>query len=311
MPNQTPPNQEISALNEDSILASQHLQPLIDNTLNKLKHSKCSVILGITGAQGSGKTTLASYLETTFNQTQKVKAVSLSLDDFYLKKSQREQLGKEIHPLLTTRGVPGTHDIKQAAETIQALTNNNKHTTVSIPRFNKAIDDRLPESQWDLIESPVDIIILEGWCLGSPAQNQDTLIKDVNLLEKNQDPGHIWRKYANEQLLSTYANFFQCIDIWVMLQAPSFDCVYQWRLEQEEKLKLTLEQELQATSQVSTSVPSNEIMTAEQIAQFIPYFQRITEHTLSTLPTQAEPFQINHLYQLDSNRKIIKERHQF
>ena len=76
------------------------------------------LIIGINGSQGSGKSTLADYLCTMLNERYQLRCVSLSLDDFYLTKLERQQLASQVHPLLETRGVPGTHDIPLALETI-------------------------------------------------------------------------------------------------------------------------------------------------------------------------------------------------
>ena len=40
-----------------------------------------------------------------------LRAAILSLDDIYLSGADRLQRANTIHPLLATRGVPGTHDV--------------------------------------------------------------------------------------------------------------------------------------------------------------------------------------------------------
>lgn len=62
------------------------------------------LIIGIKGSQGSGKSTLADYLCTMLNERYDLHCVSLSLDDFYLTKLERQQLANKVHPLLETRG---------------------------------------------------------------------------------------------------------------------------------------------------------------------------------------------------------------
>jgi D-glycerate 3-kinase len=79
-----------------------------------------AIIIGINGTQGSGKSTLADYLCTMLGE-QGLNCVSLSLDDFYLTRAERETLAAEVHPLLKTRGVPGTHDVSLALQTIDSL----------------------------------------------------------------------------------------------------------------------------------------------------------------------------------------------
>jgi len=84
------------------------------------------------------------------------------------------------------------------------------------------------------------------------------------------------------------------IDLWIMLQAPSFDCVYQWRLEQEQKLADELNQS------EATASRQNQLMSAKQIVRFIQHYQRLTEHTLKQLPDR-----VNYLFQLDQDRHIV------
>ncbi len=45
----------------------------------------------------------------------------LSIDDYYLSKIERLRISQKVHPLLITRGVPGTHDIKKLKEAFRAI----------------------------------------------------------------------------------------------------------------------------------------------------------------------------------------------
>jgi len=253
-------------------------------------------IVGINGAQGSGKSTLADLLVFILEHHFKLNTVALSLDDFYLTQQERLTLSQGKHPLFATRGVPGTHDINLALKTITQL--KQQTTPVQIPRFNKAVDDRYPLAQWQQLKKPVDIIVLEGWCLGSEAQTDDALVQAVNSLEEYEDPDLQWRRYVNEQLASEYPKLFQLIDQWVMLKAPSFDCVFNWRLEQENKLR-----QLQFEHTLSHR---HKFMDDNAVQRFIKFYQRITEHTLNTLPAK-----VDYLYKLDDKRNIItlKKQH--
>jgi D-glycerate 3-kinase len=195
---------------------------------------------------------------------------------------------------MATRGVPGTHDISLALEVIQSLTEGTNITRV--PRFDKSVDDRFPEDEWDTVIPPTDIIILEGWCVGAVPQTADELLKDVNDLEKEEDPDGTWRNYVNRQLGEIYQELFNLVDSWIMLKAPSFDCVFQWRLEQEHKLRSSI-------SIASSDTDSNKVMDDNGVKRFIQYYQRITEHLLDTLPEKADI-----LFELDENRKIFNTR---
>lgn len=261
---------------------------LAEDIFSHQKSANAPVIVGINGAQGSGKSTLAALLVFILKQHFKINALSLSLDDFYFTRQERQTLATGIHPLLATRGVPGTHDIALARKALSDL--SQQRFPVSIPKFNKAIDDRCPEASNEQINEAVDVIIFEGWCLGAQAQADEALIHPVNDLEAKEDKAGHWRRYVNEQLALFYPKLFELIDIWVMLKAPSFDCVFDWRMEQENKLLHKLPPSKQTA-----------LMDEAALARFIKFYQRITEHTLKTLPTQ-----VHYLYELDDQREIIK-----
>jgi len=247
------------------------------------------LLIGINGSQGSGKSTLAALLTILLAQRHGLRSIDLSIDDFYLTRAQRQQLAHEVHPLLATRGVPGTHDVALMRDTLQRLM--QQQGPVAVPRFDKAADDRLPPAQWPRIEAPLDMVLIEGWCFGTPAQAQAALEAPVNPLESDEDPDGSWRRYVNRAIEQDYQPLYQSVDAWIMLQAPSFDCVYQWRLEQERKLAEKIAQQ---------GGQGTQLMSEPQLARFIQHYQRLTEHALRTLPAQ-----VDYLYRLDAQRNII------
>jgi len=250
------------------------------------------ILLAVNGSQGSGKSTLCDYLVAALRFGHRLTAVTLSLDDFYYTRAERARLAQTIHPLLATRGVPGTHDVALLNRTLDALLKDDeglgKNSSVTIPRFNKAIDDRQPESHWDTVRGKVDIVILEGWCLGVRPETESQLELAVNDLEEHEDPQGVWRSHVNaiieEQFLPLYAR----VDRWLMLQTPSFDTVFRWRQEQEQKLAKSLLQEA-----------SSKVMDEVEIARFIQHYQRLTERCINDLPGK-----VHYLYHLDENRNI-------
>jgi len=280
--------------------AEKWFSPLLEEYQNP---SKKPLIIGINGSQGSGKSTLADYLCTVLNERYDLRCVSLSLDDFYLTKLGRQQLAIEVHPLLETRGVPGTHDIPLALKTLAQLVDGSAQTL--IPRFDKSRDDRMPMEQCDSISGQVDIIILEGWCVGAKPQTADQLVEPLNSLEAEQDTDGVWRNTVNQALAGEYQALFAQLDQLIMLQAPSFESVFNWRLEQEEKMRARIGALNSGASATEASAngakeSANGIMTASQIAEFIAHYQRITEQSLREIPLRAD-----HLLQLGSQRQII------
>lgn len=267
-------------------------RPLAGRIAKHHDAARRTLLIGMNGSQGSGKSTLAALLTQLLSIEFGLQAIALSIDDFYLSRESRLSLARQIHPLLETRGVPGTHDVALISETLQQLTRENSE--VPIPRFDKACDDRFPERQWHKVPAPFDIVIVEGWCMGTPAQAEAALYNPVNELEAIEDPDGRWRRYVNQQIGGHYQDVYQMMDLWIMLQAPSFACVYQWRLEQEEKLA----DKLLAGDQQNSS--RNRLMTATQISRFIQHYQRLTEHSLEQLPER-----VHFLFRLDAGRQVV------
>ena len=268
--------------------ADQWFSPLVNSIINNYNPNNATKIIGINGCQGSGKSTLADYLCTVVAERLEVSTVSLSLDDFYLTKAERIKLARTVHPLLETRGVPGTHDVQLAIDCIESLATGKK--TV-ITRFDKSIDDRAPIKSLKVKEGKVGLIVLEGWCLGAQSENAEKLSQPINSLEKQDDSEAIWRNYVNNAIQNEYQPLFNLADTLIMLQAPSFDTVYHWRLEQEKKMIKRLEKEGIANR--------SGIMSEQQILRFISYFQRVTENILNEMPYRAD-----HLFKLGESREI-------
>lgn len=233
------------------------------------------VLAGVCGAQGSGKSTLCEAVSRLLRR-RGLRVAVLSLDDLYLSRARRADLARRIHPLFATRGPPGTHDIEQGLALLDALAGKGE---VALPRFDKAADDPAPQHKWPLVRAPVDLILLEGWCVGAPPQDEAALAAPVNELEAEQDRDGIWRAYANAALAGPYQALFGRIDHLTLLRAPSFEVVVDWRTQQEEKLQARLEAE---------GVAPGRTMDRAQVRAFIRLYERLTRHVLATLPARAD-----------------------
>ena len=213
-------------------------QQLAKDYQQQLKHQHDSTFfVGINGCQGSGKSTLAEFLAEYLTKQFDLSVVVLSLDDFYFSKKKRHQLSKQYHLLFNTRGVPGTHDVKLLQSVLTQLKNSKRSNDgIFLPQFDKAQDNPLPMQDWLTVTHGVDIVLFEGWCWGIPAEEADDLILPINELESQYDQQGIWRNKVNHSLLHDYQELYSFMNTWLMLKAPSFDVVFQWRLEQEKKL---------------------------------------------------------------------------
>jgi D-glycerate 3-kinase len=258
------------------------------------RSTKSPLLVGINGCQGSGKSTLATLLTQRLSEHYGKRVAQLSIDDFYLSRAARQQLAANTHPLFITRGVPGTHDIALLQQTLVKL--RQGHTGIAIPRFNKATDDRRPISEWDVIDGPVDIILLEGWCVGVNPQIPSDLLTPINALEAQEDQDGRWRSTINRLIARDYVPLFALLDTQLMLKAPSFDCVYRWRQQQEEKLHLAHISNAQKTKA--------RIMNATQLQRFVQHYQRLTEHMLRDLPDKVDSvFRLNEQHRITGRYK--------
>lgn len=226
-------------------------------------------IIGICGAQGSGKTTLVAALAGQLGR-RGVRVATLSLDDLYLIREARQALAREVHPLFATRGVPGTHDVALGMATLDAL---ERGDPAPLPRFDKASDDRVPDDQWPLAPENTDVLLFEGWCLGARPQERAALAEPVNALERDEDPDGIWRHYANVALRRDYQPLFARLDRLIFLAAPSWDVVARWREQQEAELRQT---------------GGAAVMNPAQVQRFIQHYERLTRHVLATMPAYAD-----------------------
>ena len=238
------------------------LSEWIYSIYNKDRKTK---IIGISGGQGAGKSTITGILKLILKKKYGLNLCVFSIDDFYKKKSDRLKMSKRTHPLFITRGVPGTHDITLINKTIKKL-KQKKFRTVLIPKFDKSKDDRFQKNKWQKIAVKPDIIIFEGWCVGTTHQNSAELKRPLNFIEKKYDKNSKWRKIVNNLVKKRYKSLFSQIDKLVYLKVPNFNYIIKWRWLQEQKMKLTSK--------------SKKTMSKIQVKEFIMFYERLTKHMM-------------------------------
>lgn len=244
--------------------------PLVEAIVARLEPG--GIVVGVCGPQASGKSTLTAVVRKLL-EARGLRAAALSIDDLYLTRAQRQKLGREVHPLLATRGVPGTHD---AALGLTLLRDLRLPLTVALPAFDKAQDERVAGPSFT---GPADVVLLEGWCVGARPQPPADLAAPVNALERTADPDGVWRAHVNRALAGPYQVLFGALDLLVLLQAPGFEVVEAWRIEQERKLRERLARE---------GGDASRVMSDEQMRAFIAHYERLTRWILAEMPSRAD-----------------------
>ncbi len=253
--------------------------------INKKANKKRPYFVGLAGGQGTGKTTISSLIRIILTKYFKLNVFRISIDDFYKTRKERINLSKRVHPMLLTRGVPGTHDINKMLNFFRK-SKSKKFKRLKLPTFNKAIDDRCNKKKWYDLKKRPDVIIFEGWCVGAKSEKNNTLKKTINSLEKVNDQKQIWRKHVNNQLKSKYKNLFSQLNCLIYLKAKNFSLLQKWRLKQERKLW------------VKSKVKSK-IMSRGDVLNFMQTYQRITQNMFRNMPKYASV-----IFNLNSNHQI-------
>jgi len=238
-------------------------------------------VLAISGLQGSGKSTLAAQVVASARR-RGLNAATLSIDDVYLTRARRQRLARQVHPLLVTRGPPSTHDLPLAHRVLDAVA---ARRPLVLPRFDKLADERLPDAQWPRLDQPLDLLVFEGWFLGTPAQDEADIDPPLNALEREADGDGRWRRWCNEALAGDYQALWQRCDRLWFLQPPDFSVVPRWRWQQEQALQ--------------AAQPGRHGMSRPQLERFVQYYERVSRHALRTLPAIADRVVV-----LDAQRQV-------
>lgn len=240
-------------------------------------------VLGVSGAQAAGKSTLVRRLS---EETADLRVAAFSLDDVYLTKAERDALARELHPLFETRGPPGTHDVALFDVTLDALCQADASSRTPLPRFNKLADDRAPPAEWPVFEGKPDLILIDGWCLGAEPVGRNELDEPVNDLEAKEDPDGVWRRAVNQSLRLDYLPRCMRCDAVINLAAPDWETVTNWRRAAE-----------RAHYAAAKQKPPEDLES--RMSRFMSHYERVTRSMMAGMR------RADLVIQLDAERSIL------
>lgn len=232
-----------------------NIRRVLDKLLPKIKQrhetSSDPIVIGISGLQGSGKSTWASLIVKILTSEHNLNALSVSLDDFYKTHdaliAQRDRdVGNRLYRV---RGQPGTHDEQLAATFFQQLSTYRGNGVLKIPSFDKSQfngeGDRAPESEWHSMTQKPDVVVFEGWCVGFQALAVSVVEEKYNQavagnLSLNTPAQHqLAHLLEVNENLKRYCDTFmgpRHFDFFVHIDTADLRNVYTWRLQQEHKM---------------------------------------------------------------------------
>jgi D-glycerate 3-kinase len=217
----------------------EHVLAHLSNPCPSQSSTSSPLFLALQGPQGSGKTFLTEHVKNKLSCADErhsaLRVATLSIDDLYLPHSQLKAVASSSpgNTLLRGRGQPGTHDIPLGLSILRSLKDINRSPTsdLRIPRFDKSLfggeGDRLPESQWTPIHGPLDVVLLEGWCVGFYPQSRQYIERHMNEaplgLEQTFDVSAYTLEHVLElnQHLAEYAKWWDLFDIFVQVRKRS------------------------------------------------------------------------------------------
>ena len=260
--------------------------PIALNLATKRKELDRTLIQGILGSQGTGKTTLCIILRLILNYLG-FSVATLSIDDLYLTYAERQALQQQ-DPRLIWRGPPGTHDVNLGLKIIEQCLTGDNTSKILMPRFDKSAfngagDRTTPEA----VNKP-DILLFEGWFVGVRPIKEDCFNNPPAPILTSED---IQFAKDNSQRLKAYLPLWDKLDSLIVLYPEDYRLSKQWREEAEQKM-------------IATGTTG---MSDEECDRFVEYFWKALHPELFIKPLiKAADIVI----EIKSDRNITRISHQ-
>ena len=176
------------------------------------------LVVGLVGLPGSGKSTLAAQLCTALGD---VRALTVSLDDFYLEAPARRARG------FAHRGPPGTHDLALLDAFLTQLADGA--TTLDVPQFDRDSELRQPaQPRTYPAAAPLDLCLIEGWFVGAAAPGYERLATALDRLifldmaEESARGARLGREASRRAAGHNVMSAETVAEFWAQALAPHF-----------------------------------------------------------------------------------------
>jgi D-glycerate 3-kinase len=240
-----------------------------------------TLILGILGGQGTGKTTLAAILSQILAEME-LQVCRLSIDDLYKTYADRLQL-QQVDPRYRWRGPPGTHDVALGLSVLQQLRQVSPQHPVAVPCFDKSLHhgagDRIAPER----VMAADVVLFEGWFVG--VRPIDPALFDQASFPIVSESDRAFARDIN-RTLERYLPLWEELDRLIVLNPADYRLTLEWRKEAEQMMK-------------ATGKPG---MSDTEVEEFVHYFWRSLHPDLFIPPLLSQPEWVDWVIELDENR---------
>ena len=242
-----------------------------------------TLIQGILGGQGTGKTTMSAFLTLILGHLG-YRTLSLSLDDLYKTYSERLALRKQ-DPRFVWRGPPGTHDIELGLKVLDELRQPQRDRPIQVPRFDKSAWDGAGDRIAPEVLERADIVLFEGWFVGVRPINPQIFDTAPPPIVTEADIA--FARDLNIRL-QNYLPLWERLDRLIVLYPTDYRLSLEWRQQAEHQ----------------TIAIRGAGMTDAEVEEFVKYFWRSLHPELYIKPLINEPKQVDLVIEINLDRSI-------